>query len=356
LSNRFRLFRIGPPAGKNRRGFSGRIVREKNYLQVRLVDPALHFVKSNHMRSNRRTFIRHAGTAAMGLTFGGGWAVSFGGEKDFEPGVQLFTLMSVIDQDTRGTLAQVAELGYRNIESAFSRQGGFYGRSASEFAALLEDVGLTWRAHHVVGAPFRPRQGRPVSTDENGQPRRPPAMKNLRDDAQEIVDSLAEGGVRYLVCANIPASTTEEVAEAVRILTQAGETCRKAGLQLVYHNHDWEFKTVGDNTPYEVFLSEVPAELMRMELDLAWVTKAGVDPVELFRKHPGRFPLWHVKDIDADLLTLRPVGQGSIDFKRIFQEAGTAGLVYPFVEHDMPSDPLASLSDSIRYLKSDILR
>lgn len=308
------------------------------------------------MQSNRRTFIRQAGSAALGLAFGGGASGLSGRKADYEPGVQLFTLMSVIDQDTRGTLAQVAELGYRHIESAFSRQGGYYGRSAPEFAAMLQDIGLSWRAHHVVGAPFRPRPGRNTPTDENGQPRRPPAMKNLRDDAQEIVDSLAEAGVRYLVCANIPANTPEEVAAAVQILTTAGEICRKSGLQLVYHNHDWEFRTVGDRTPYEVFLSQVPADLLKMELDLAWVTKAGVDPVALFREHPGRFPLWHVKDIAADLLTLRPVGQGSIDFKRIFREAGKAGLVYPFVEHDMPSDPLASLSESIRYLKSDILR
>lgn len=125
-------------------------------------------------------------------------------------------------------------------------------------------------------------------------------------------------------------------------------------MQLVYHNHDWEFKQVGDSTPYEAFLSQISPDLMKMELDLAWATKAKVDPVELFQKYPGRFPLWHVKDIAEDMLTLRPVGQGSIDFKRIFANAELAGLDYPFVEHDMPADGIASLKASIDYLQSAI--
>ena len=123
---------------------------------------------------------------------------------------------------------------------------------------------------------------------------------------------------------------------------------------MVYHNHDWEFRMVGDQKPYDVFLSQIPADLLKMELDLAWVTKAGVDPVELFQQHPGRFPLWHVKDIESDMLTLKPVGQGMIDFKRIFEHAELAGLAYPFVEHDMPQDGITSLSQSIEYLKTEI--
>ena len=77
-----------------------------------------------------------------------------------------------------------------------------------------------------------------------------------------------------------------------------------------------------------------------MELDLCWVTKAGVDPVELFKQHPGRFPLWHVKDIDKDLKGPQPVGPGIVDFKRIFANAQTAGMQHFFVEHDMPADRL----------------
>lgn len=238
----------------------------------------------------------------------------------YVPGVQLYTLMAVIDQDTQGTLKKLADIGYKNIDAAFSRQGGFYGKTAPEFAALLKGLGLNWRSHHVIGAPFKLPPGAKMPTDEKGNPIKIPPMKNLKENMQELVDGLSGSGVEYMVCANIPTNTPEEVADAVQILTPTGEACNKAGLKLVYHNHDWEFKTIGDSRPFDVFAKQIPASLMNFELDLAWVTKAGVDPVALFKAHPG-FPMFHVKDIDEELLALKPVGDGIIDFKRIFRHS-----------------------------------
>jgi len=275
---------------------------------------------------------------------------------NFQPGVQLYTLMAVIDQDTSGTLKKLSELGYKNIESAFSRQGGFYGKSATEFSKMLKDLGMTWRSHHVMGAPFKLPPGAKMPTDDKGNPIKIPPMKNLKENMQEVVDSVAGGGIEYLVCANIPVTTPEEVADAVQILTKTGEAAKKAGLKFVYHNHDWEFKTVGDSRPFDVFAKQIPSSLMNFELDLAWVTKAGVDPVALFKEHPGRFPLWHVKDITSDMQTLKPVGDGVIDFKRLFKNAKKAGLVYPMVEHDQPADAFDSLGRSVAYLKKNILK
>lgn len=306
---------------------------------------------------NRRTFIKQSGAFALAsVAFGTMPEFDFLGKKHYVPGVQLYTLMSVIDQDTKGSLKKLADLGYKNIESAFSRQGGFYGKTAPEFSAMLKELGLTWRSHHVIGAPFKLPPGTKMPTDENGNPIKIPPMKNLKENMQELVDGLAGGGVEYLVCANIPTNTPEEVADAVQILTRTGEACNKAGLKLVYHNHDWEFKTVGDSRPFDVFAKQIPSSLMNFELDLAWVTKAGVDPVALFKAHPGRFPLFHVKDIDKDLLALKPVGEGIIDFKRIFKHAKKAGLKYPMIEHDNPADAFDSLSRSMAYLKKNILK
>ena len=89
---------------------------------------------------------------------------------------------------------------------------------------------------------------------------------------------------------------------------------------------------------------------MQMELDLAWATKGGKDPVELFKQHPGRFPLWHVKDLDAKRETVLPLGEGTIDYKRIFDAAASSGMKHFFVEHDMPKDPLVSITTSYAYL------
>ena len=306
--------------------------------------------------ANRRTFIKQTGALALGsLAMKPVSHLDIWGKSRYDLGVQLFTLMSVIDKDTTGTLKKLADLGYKNIESAFSMQGGFYGKKPKEFASLLKDLGLKWRAHHVLGAPFKLPPGTKMPLDEKGNPIKIPPMKNLKENMQELVDSVAEGGIKYLVCANIPITTPAEVAEAVPILTKTGELCKKAGLQLVYHNHDWEFKMVGDAKPYDVFL-QIPSDLLKLELDLAWAVKAGVDPVALFEKNPGRFPLWHVKDLDKDMETIKPVGEGVLDFKRIFEHAKTAGLKYPFVEHDMPADAFDSLSRSKTWLKNNILK
>jgi sugar phosphate isomerase/epimerase len=279
---------------------------------------------------NRRTFLKQSSAVALAsMAFGPVSTFDFLGKKHYVPGVQLYTLMSVIDNDTKGTLKKLADIGYKNIESAFSKQGGFYGKTAPEFAAMLKDLGLKWRSHHVIGAPFKLPPDVKLPTDENGNPIKLPVMKNLKENMQELVDSVAGGGIEYLVCANIPTNTPEEVADAVQILTKTGEACKKAGLKLVYHNHDWEFKTVGTSRPFDVF--------------------------QLFKENPGRFPLWHVKDIASDHLTLKPVGDGSIDFKRIFKHAKTAGLVYPMIEHDQPADAFDSLSRSMAYLKKNIL-
>ncbi|HUR10013.1 MAG TPA: sugar phosphate isomerase/epimerase [Flavitalea sp.] len=267
------------------------------------------------------------------------------------PGLQLFTFFNVIDNDVTGTLKQIASLGYKNIESAFSRKGGYYGMRPKEFSTVLKDLGLSWKSHHVLGAPFKmPANAKPPAGPD-GKPITIPVMKNLRDNFQELVDEAAEGGVEYLVCANTPISSTEELKNSVAVLNKTAEAATKAGMQFAYHNHDAEFHAVDGVIPYDLFLSETNPQHVKMELDLAWAVKGGTDPVELFKKHPGRFPLWHVKDLDAERKNVLPVGEGTIDFKRIFENAAGSGMKYYFVEHDMPADALASISSSMKNLK-----
>jgi sugar phosphate isomerase/epimerase len=177
-------------------------------------------------------------------------------------------------------------------------------------------------------------------------------MKNLKDNMQELVDDVAAAGIPFIVCANIPTSSKAEVQEGIEILNRTGAAAKKAGLTLAYHNHDAEFKEVDGVVPYTAFLNHLDAGI-QMELDLAWASKAGHDPVELFEMHPGRFPLWHVKDLDKDG-NIVPVGSGTIDFKKIFSHASHAGLKHCFVEHDMPKDALASITESYRYIRQTL--
>lgn len=221
-----------------------------------------------------------------------------------------------------------------------------------EFSKLVSDLGMSWKSHHVLGAPFKmPANAKPI-TDANGKPISLPPMRNLRDNMQELVDEIAESGIPYLVCANTPTKTLDETKGSIEVLNKTGEACKKANIILAYHNHTEEFeKSEGSTqTPYELFLSQLSPDI-KMELDLCWATKAGVDVVELFKRNPGRFHLWHVKDLKADKSGPAPVGDGIVDFKTIFANADVAGMKHFFVEHDMPADPYASITTSYHNLQ-----
>jgi len=297
---------------------------------------------------NRRKFLQNSGALALGGMALTGTAKAFFGEKAMHPvGIQLFTFFSDIDNDVEGTLKKVAGVGYKEIESAFSKKGGYYGMKPKEFAAFSNNLGLSWKSHHVLGAPFKMPAGAKMPTDAEGKPMVIPPMRNLQDNMQELVDEAAEGGVEFLVCASTPITTSEEIKSSIEVLNKTDEACKKAGIGFAYHNHDAEFHTVEGQVPYEVFLSQTK---MKMELDLAWATKGGKDPVELFKQHPGRFPLWHVKDLDATKEKILPVGAGTIDYKRIFAAASTAGMKHFYIEHDFPADAMASITASYEYL------
>jgi Xylose isomerase-like TIM barrel len=309
---------------------------------------------------NRRSFIRNTGALALGgiILSRKGFA-SWPEKEILHPiGLQLYTLGGTIDDDPAGTLKKVAAIGYRDLESAFSVRGGFYGMTSKEFAKMTRDMGLSWVSHHVIGTPFKIPPGgfkMPAGMDTTRlhQLRNMPPPKNLRDNYQEVIDQVAEGGLKYLVCASIPLSTTEEINQAVEILTKSGEAAKKAGITLCYHNHTHEFEKVDGKVPYDALLGISP-DTLKMELDLGWATVAGQDPVELFKKNPGRYPLWHVKDMTPQNVPTE-VGHGRIDFKRIFAASKESGMQYFFVEQDGATHPIESITASFEDLSTKVL-
>jgi sugar phosphate isomerase/epimerase len=235
---------------------------------------------------------------------------------------------------------------YKNIETAFSKQAGIYGKTPKEFKALLQDMGMQWRSHHVIGGALKLPPGYKMPNGADGKPITMPVMKNLMDNSQELIDTVAEGGIKYIVCANIPVTTADEIKQAAVVLQRAGEQAKKAGLQLVYHNHANEFGNTDGIVAYDYFLSQVNADILKMELDLGWAFKAGKNPVDIFNQNPGRFPLWHVKDMTAagDIVAF---GEGVYDFKATFNSAKKAGMEYFFIEQDFPKNPFESIKSSI---------
>jgi sugar phosphate isomerase/epimerase len=146
--------------------------------------------------------------------------------------------------------------------------------------------------------------------------------------------------------------------QAAAELNKWGEACRAQGLKLGYHNHDRELRDVGpDLTGHDVLLNETDPALVDFELDVYWATFAGKDPVALFERHPGRFAMWHVKDMrdPQGAKSMAPVGLGTIDYARVFANAARSGMRHFFVEHNdaakWPGGSLASVQASFDGLR-----
>lgn len=262
-------------------------------------------------------------------------------------GLQLYTVRDAMGQDPVDTLAKVAKIGYTSVEGAtYTGVEKFYGMEPALFAKVLKDNGLIMPSSH-----YRLGEEKVDGSPQKG---------TLLNDWQKAVDDASAVGVKYIVCAYL--STAERGSlDHYKIIgddfNKAGEICKKSGIQLCYHNHDFEFEKQDGKFPYETLLANSDKDLVKMEMDLYWVTKANQDPIALIEEHPGRFPLWHVKDMDKTPKRMfTEVGNGIIDFKKIFKYANKAGLKYFFVEQDScPGSPFDSITQSIGYIKSNLV-
>ena len=235
-------------------------------------------------------------------------------------GLALYTVRDNMTKDARATLEKVAQAGYVNVESAGYNNGKFYNLSPADFKALLTEMKLT-----------------PISAHQGSV--------NFDNVDQQIAD-LKAVGFKYFVIPVPPMGLFSYDAvnkkmgmkggakNLADILNKLGEKCKAAGLQLLYHNHDFEFSKDDDgNVVLDYLLEHCDPSVVNFQMDLYWVTKAGQDPVAYFKRYPGRFKIWHVKDMD-DQGRFAPVGNGHIDFKRILANKKLAGMQYYYVEQD----------------------
>ena len=261
-------------------------------------------------------------------------------------GLQLYTVRDTMQNDPAGTLAKVAAIGYNSVEGAtYTGTEKFYGLGPSDFSKLLKANGLTMPSSHY-------RLGEVTEKDEI-------VKGTMLHDWDKAVDDAAEIGLKYMVCAWLAPDERKNFEHYKYVADQlniAGERCKKAGIQLCYHNHDFEFIMQDGTYPYDILLG-TDKDLVKMEMDLYWVTKAGLDPVDLIDKNPGRFPLWHLKDMDSTPEhSFTEVGNGTINFKNIFANSAKAGLKYFFVEQDKcPGSPFDSIAKSISYIKKNLV-
>jgi sugar phosphate isomerase/epimerase len=262
-------------------------------------------------------------------------------------GLQLYTVRDAMQQDPDGTLAKVAQIGYNSVEGAsYTGIQHFYGMDAKAFADVLKKHGLIMPSSHY-------RLGEDTTNGED-------TRGTLLHDWDKAIDDAAAVGVKYMVCAYLSVPERGNIDHYKQLAGEfntAGEACKKAGIQFCYHNHDFEFVEQDGQLPYAVLLTNTDKDLVKMEVDLYWITKAKHDPIELFEKHSGRFPLWHVKDMDnTPAQSFTDVGNGVIDFKKIFKFADKAGLKYFFVEEDKcPGSPFDSITTSYNYIKKNLV-
>jgi sugar phosphate isomerase/epimerase len=313
--------------------------------------------------ASRRKFIQQSGTFALaGLLLPRFSNANHLFEKKLKTpaGLQLYTLGDLMITDAKGTLEKLAAIGYKEVESAGSKKGNFYGYTPKEFSTMVKDAGLHWRSAHVGGAPFTMAQIMKMAKNAEDSARIKAYMEkmkdapkplNLTDNYQQLADDAAEGGLSYLVCSSIPVSTMDEIKKAADVFSKTAEACKKNGVQFAYHNHITEFDEIDGTRPFDYILNNTDKNLVKMELDLAWATKAKQDPVELFKLHPGRYPLWHVKDLDKNTMQPTEVGMGIVDFKRIFENAKLSGMQYFFVEQDGAPQPLQNVTTSYNNLE-----
>ncbi len=262
-------------------------------------------------------------------------------------GLQLYTVRDAMAKDPLGTLAKVAQIGYNSIENAtYTGSEKFYGMDAVIYKKVLTDNGLVANSGHY-------RLGEEMEKNA-------PVQGTILHDWQKAVDDASTVGLKYMVCAYLSAQERgdlEHYKKLADIFNKAAETCKKSGIQFCYHNHDFEFQNQDGIFPYDILLEKTDKDLVKMEVDLYWIKKAGQDPLALFQKHPGRFPLWHVKDMSKEAdQSFAEVGSGIIDFKTIFQHKDQAGMKFFFVEQDKcPGSPFDSITHSYNFIKSNLV-
>jgi sugar phosphate isomerase/epimerase len=275
----------------------------------------------------RRNFLATLGVATFGIAKGDAFACSprlAPARKLDKVGLQLYTVRDLMKADLPGTLAKVASIGYKEVEFA-----GYFGRTPAEIRSLLAQNGLASPSTHL-------------------------GFESIGGDWQKQLDDARAAGHQWTTIAWMPEEQRKGIDDWKRHAAEfnkAGAQAKAAGLRFAYHNHDFEIRPLQGQRPLDVMLSETDPALVDFEMDLYWVKFGGGDPIDFFTRHPGRFPLVHVKDSAGPPDNrMVDVGSGTIDWPAIFAQSEKAGIKHYFVEHDQPADPIATITNSYRYL------
>ena len=243
--------------------------------------------------------------------------------------IQLYTLRDQLAIDFEGTLAALHGIGYTRVEHA-----GFVGRTVAEFKAALDANELVSTSGHVlIPQPFDPAAWSASLADAN-------TLGSTYIVHPFFGINFGTGEVTR---------TTPPWRAFAHDLNRAGRMARDAGLKLGYHNHNWEFFRLTDDpsrTAFDVLVDETDPDVVHLELDLFWATRGARDPVDLIRENRRRILQYHVKDMNQ-AGSFADLGEGLIDFARIFEHSRQAGAVEYIVERDDAGSPPREPADAL---------
>ncbi|MEO5996362.1 MAG: sugar phosphate isomerase/epimerase [Chitinophagaceae bacterium] len=284
----------------------------------------------------RKSFIKRSGLLTAGLAMKPSSLFA----KDMKIGIQLYSIREIIGKDVDGFLAKISKAGYSDVETY---GGQFFGLEPKAFKELLVKNHLTSLSGHYTIDKYLLNNG-------------------PDDDVKVQIDKAKAVGQEYLTVSSFShanSKTTDDYKRVAERFNQAGKICKSSGIKLGYHNHNTEFDPLnGGVSGYDVLLKETDPALLHMELDLYWAVRGGQDPVEMFKKYPGRFEMWHVKDMDKSKTNRNTeIGNGSIDFKKIFANAKLSGMKRFYMEQEnFDIDPIESITKSSNYIKQTLLK
>ncbi|MCW5914968.1 MAG: TIM barrel protein [Chitinophagaceae bacterium] len=251
------------------------------------------------MSINRRSFIKTAAAAGLAYSLSDTLkACGSAGEKQLGAfGLQLYTIRDVILTDTANVLKQVADMGYKQIESYEGDKGIFWGMTNTDFKKLMDDLGLSLVSSHT----------------------------DISKDFEKKAAEAAAIGMKYLI--DPWEGAQKSIDDFKRIadkMNNCGKICKQNGIRFAYHNHDYTFVNLDGQIPQDVLMKNTDPELVDFEMDIYWVVTSGHDPVKWINRYPGRFKLSHVKDRKKNVPLSEKeatcvLGTGEIDFRKIIK-------------------------------------
>lgn len=328
------------------------------------------------MSNSRRNFIKKAGIGFAGALVGSSYLTSCqylttskGSGPFAQVGLQLYTLRDLLAEDPKLTIETVAKIGYSHVETfGFdANTDRFWGLTVDDLHKLLADSNLeTFSGHYDLG--------KYLSKDHQE-----------KESIEKYIETAHKLGQKYIIAPVPPMFDLNNLGPddyqyAAEQLNKAGEMAQKAGIKMGYHNHFWELRNFANGTKgLDILIAFTEPDLVAFELDIYWIEKSGINPTSYFDKYPGRFHLWHIKDMDhayttpvvgepydsmeldsitASQVRFAEVGSGAIDYTTLTNSIESSGLRYAFVEQDQIYLPnkFESVKKSYDYVQKHLVK